>query len=27
MRTLHAGDRVSLLAFPDLELAVADILG
>jgi Uma2 family endonuclease len=27
MRTLRAGDRVSLLAFPDLALAIADILG
>jgi Uma2 family endonuclease len=27
MRTLHSGDRVAPLAFPDLELAVASILG
>jgi len=27
MRTLHPGDRVSPLAFPDLELTVAAILG
>ncbi len=27
MRTFHSGDRVSSLAFPDLELAVATILG
>jgi Uma2 family endonuclease len=27
MRTLHSGDTVSPLAFPDIELAVATILG
>jgi Uma2 family endonuclease len=27
MRTLHSGDRVSPLSFPDLELAVSAILG